>query len=218
MPATSIGRTTPAVCRHHGNAHVRTTAPATPPPLEVRGAATTKDGDSAAEPGWRAAATAGERPGTPLSVPGQDPLQQLTGRFSRQGKRRFPESLRSAVETRPAPVRVLALSEPRWRNWQTHQLEGLAPFTGRAGSSPVLGTIQLARPTTRFFGSTWCRESPAGTHQRVRILPRKRMWLLSSSTSRNAVSTSSTIDCSCSIAGMSLDVRPVPAWPHCSFR
>ena len=29
---------------------------------------------------------------------------------------------------------------PRWRNWQTHQLEVLAPFTGHAGSIPVLGT------------------------------------------------------------------------------
>ncbi len=31
---------------------------------------------------------------------------------------------------------------PRWRNWQTRQLEGLVPFIGSAGSTPVLGTMR----------------------------------------------------------------------------
>jgi hypothetical protein len=31
---------------------------------------------------------------------------------------------------------------PEWRNWQTRQVEGLVTFTGRAGSSPVSGTLK----------------------------------------------------------------------------
>ena len=36
----------------------------------------------------------------------------------------------------------------RWRNWQTHYLEVVAPFTGIGGSSPLLRTIQLTRDRT----------------------------------------------------------------------
>ena len=85
------------------------------------------------------------------------------------------QSIRTAVETRAAAARVLALSEPRWRNWQTHQLEGLAPFTGRAGSSPVLGTIQPGRRPTARRTPTLVPAFAAAAHHCVTILPRKRM-------------------------------------------
>ncbi len=76
---------------------------------------------------------------------------------------------------------------PRWRNWQTHQLEVLAPFTGLAGSNPVLGTTprRCARRSER--GSLFrerCgtsraasrgRRAPRPGHQLVTALPWKRM-------------------------------------------
>ncbi len=40
---------------------------------------------------------------------------------------------------------------PRWRNWQTRQLEVLVPFIGNGGSSPLLG-ISFAI-SSRFEGA-----------------------------------------------------------------
>src|SRR5690606_22474732 len=49
---------------------------------------------------------------------------------------------------------------PRWRNWQTRQLEGLVSLTARAGSSPVLGI----RPDV----ARRARDRPSHCSRRVR--------------------------------------------------